>query len=81
MCIAGNSYSRESLGPGLEPGARVICRVVGRRSMCCPPWAELKRARAEVSYNFCNGMALIKAVYPGTFDPLTRGHEDLVRPR
>jgi pantetheine-phosphate adenylyltransferase len=22
---------------------------------------------------------LIKAVYPGTFDPLTRGHEDLVR--
>ena len=21
----------------------------------------------------------IKAVYPGTFDPLTRGHEDLVR--
>jgi pantetheine-phosphate adenylyltransferase len=24
-------------------------------------------------------MAMIKAVYPGTFDPLTRGHEDLVR--
>ena len=23
--------------------------------------------------------AMIKAVYPGTFDPLTRGHEDLVR--
>jgi pantetheine-phosphate adenylyltransferase len=22
---------------------------------------------------------MIKAVYPGTFDPLTRGHEDLVR--
>ncbi len=22
---------------------------------------------------------VIKAVYPGTFDPLTRGHEDLVR--
>jgi pantetheine-phosphate adenylyltransferase len=22
---------------------------------------------------------LIKAIYPGTFDPLTRGHEDLVR--
>ena len=22
---------------------------------------------------------MIRAVYPGTFDPLTRGHEDLVR--
>jgi len=22
---------------------------------------------------------MIKAVYPGTFDPFTRGHEDLVR--
>src|SRR5258707_8231026 len=22
---------------------------------------------------------MIKAIYPGTFDPLTRGHEDLVR--
>ena len=22
---------------------------------------------------------MIKAVYPGTFDPLTRGHEDIVR--
>src|SRR5438128_11460040 len=22
---------------------------------------------------------MVKAVYPGTFDPLTRGHEDLVR--
>jgi pantetheine-phosphate adenylyltransferase len=21
----------------------------------------------------------LKAVYPGTFDPITRGHEDLVR--
>ena len=24
-------------------------------------------------------MPMIKAVYPGTFDPMTRGHEDLVR--
>jgi pantetheine-phosphate adenylyltransferase len=24
-------------------------------------------------------MAMVVAVYPGTFDPLTRGHEDLVR--
>lgn len=24
-------------------------------------------------------MSLVTAVYPGTFDPLTRGHEDLVR--
>jgi pantetheine-phosphate adenylyltransferase len=22
---------------------------------------------------------MVKAVYPGTFDPLTRGHEDIVR--
>ncbi|NBT84730.1 MAG: pantetheine-phosphate adenylyltransferase, partial [Betaproteobacteria bacterium] len=22
---------------------------------------------------------MMKAVYPGTFDPMTRGHEDLVR--
>ncbi|HEU4852584.1 MAG TPA: adenylyltransferase/cytidyltransferase family protein, partial [Telluria sp.] len=22
---------------------------------------------------------MVTAVYPGTFDPLTRGHEDLVR--
>src|SRR5437773_2422678 len=25
------------------------------------------------------GDAMIKVVYPGTFDPFTRGHEDLVR--
>jgi pantetheine-phosphate adenylyltransferase len=25
------------------------------------------------------GMTMVVAVYPGTFDPLTRGHEDLVR--
>src|SRR5512137_3225808 len=25
------------------------------------------------------GVAMTSAVYPGTFDPLTRGHEDLVR--
>ena len=24
-------------------------------------------------------MSIVIAVYPGTFDPLTRGHEDLVR--
>jgi pantetheine-phosphate adenylyltransferase len=24
-------------------------------------------------------MSMLIAVYPGTFDPLTRGHEDLVR--
>mgnify|MGYP002260552376 CR=1 FL=1 len=22
---------------------------------------------------------MIKAIYPGTFDPVTRGHEDIVR--
>jgi pantetheine-phosphate adenylyltransferase len=25
------------------------------------------------------GVAMVTAIYPGTFDPLTRGHEDLVR--
>src|SRR5690606_24532848 len=28
---------------------------------------------------FSAGKRMITAVYPGTFDPLTRGHEDLVR--
>jgi pantetheine-phosphate adenylyltransferase len=28
---------------------------------------------------FLQGAAMVVAVYPGTFDPLTRGHEDLVR--
>jgi pantetheine-phosphate adenylyltransferase len=28
---------------------------------------------------FSQGAAMVVAVYPGTFDPLTRGHEDLVR--
>jgi pantetheine-phosphate adenylyltransferase len=27
----------------------------------------------------CKGNKMVTAVYPGTFDPLTRGHEDLVR--
>lgn len=27
----------------------------------------------------CKGKKMVTAVYPGTFDPLTRGHEDLVR--
>lgn len=26
-----------------------------------------------------NNQKLLKVVYPGTFDPMTRGHEDIVR--
>src|SRR5262245_41141762 len=37
------------------------------------------RAPARSATSSSNGEAMIKAVYPGTFDPLTRGHEDLVR--
>jgi pantetheine-phosphate adenylyltransferase len=29
--------------------------------------------------HFSKGPELLKAVYPGTFDPITRGHEDIVR--
>lgn len=31
--------------------------------------------------NYCNGanQHMIKVIYPGTFDPITRGHEDVVR--
>jgi pantetheine-phosphate adenylyltransferase len=28
---------------------------------------------------FNSGAVMVTAIYPGTFDPLTRGHEDLVR--
>src|SRR5699024_11930061 len=30
-------------------------------------------------FYLANTNVMITAVYPGTFDPLTRGHEDLVR--
>jgi len=29
--------------------------------------------------NYCNPYNMIKVIYPGTFDPITRGHEDVVR--
>lgn len=29
--------------------------------------------------NYCNLYNMIKVIYPGTFDPITRGHEDVVR--
>src|SRR3954465_593573 len=37
------------------------------------------RMPARSATSSSSGEAMIKAVYPGTFDPLTRGHEDLVR--
>src|SRR5467141_525081 len=37
------------------------------------------RARETCIFIFWQGRPMIKAVYPGTFDPITRGHEDLVR--
>src|SRR2546428_6383118 len=36
-------------------------------------------ARETCIFIFWRGRPMIKAVYPGTFDPITRGHEDLVR--
>src|SRR5476649_579061 len=36
-------------------------------------------AGQEMSAINCWSGTMISAVYPGTFDPLTRGHEDLVR--
>ena len=35
--------------------------------------------RERASSAGAKGSIMIKAVYPGTFDPLTRGHEDIVR--
>ncbi len=29
--------------------------------------------------NYCKAHNMIKVIYPGTFDPITRGHEDVVR--
>ncbi len=29
--------------------------------------------------NYCKVHNMIKVIYPGTFDPITRGHEDVVR--
>ena len=48
-----------------------------------PGWEVLKAAagRARSPINCWDGMRIMshKAVYPGTFDPITLGHEDLVR--
>src|SRR5882762_6131145 len=37
------------------------------------------RARGTCIFIFWRGRPMIKAVYPGTFDPITLGHQDLVR--
>src|ERR1700704_4824893 len=37
------------------------------------------RARGTCIFIFWQGRPMIKAVYPGTFDPITLGHQDLVR--
>src|SRR3982075_985162 len=37
------------------------------------------RARGTCIFIFWQGRTMIKAVYPGTFDPITLGHQDLVR--
>ena len=60
-------------------------RADGRCRSCPPRWRELRAGTAgEVGYHlFEVGGATIhmrtSAIYPGTFDPLTRGHEDIVR--
>src|SRR6266853_1715745 len=50
-----------------------------RRSPASAGASSGARAPAKCATSSSSGEAMIKAVYPGTFDPLTRGHEDLVR--
>ena len=45
--------------------------VVGRLTMTL-------RVKSTIT-SIIQGKKMIRAVYPGTFDPITRGHEDLVR--
>src|SRR5690606_2140999 len=49
---------------------------------CCNAIATRElghNARSVHSSTTTQGAEMVTAVYPGTFDPLTRGHEDLVR--
>src|ERR1700694_3085281 len=39
----------------------------------------MNRAKTQQTRIESEGKSMVIAVYPGTFDPLTRGHEDLVR--
>src|SRR5256885_1339854 len=74
-CRRHSSGCRRTLRPG-----RAYTRKRKRRSRCSRPGARSNaHARDRSASSFYNGQPMIKAVYPGTFDPLTRGHEDLVR--
>src|SRR6266702_1009810 len=63
--IRNNARSKTSAG------RFIVTRAAGAK---CVAWT-LKRAHLSEERR----SLMVVAVYPGTFDPLTRGHEDLVR--
>ena len=65
--------------PARGRGAGGVGLAIGSFSdLSIPPAAQsaAKDVPEEVQKRRC---PMVVAVYPGTFDPLTRGHEDLVR--
>ena len=77
----------EALGPHLAPGARVVAKHFWRD----PPPAsvgllasERERRFGETTLTFyrrAGGSMNTVAVYPGSFDPITNGHLDIIGPR
>ena len=77
--------ARLEAGGWLAPGALIYVECPAREGL--PPlpaaWSVVKSGRAgEVGYHLLRRTPLSMnrhALYPGTFDPITNGHDDLVR--
>ena len=71
VSLLGEERARQQAGLLVEPGDRASCRAMAARPTCCAP------SRASRSRGIIEAMKV--AVYPGTFDPVTLGHLDIIR--
>ena len=81
---AARRRALEALGPLLAPGARVVAKHFWRTLRRPPDRAASIRARAPLRRDDADllstrgGSMNTIAVYPGSFDPITNGHLDIV---
>ena len=79
--LARAALARAAAAPQ-RPARASMPRARGPLAVPVPPWRSLREDRAgAVRYALYElaAMTITRAVYPGTFDPITNGHEDLIQ--
>ena len=72
VSLLGDERARAAGATAGRPGDRASRATTARKPICCAP------SRASRSSGTIDGRACV-GVYPGTFDPITLGHLDIIR--